>query len=133
MARATIDDVARLAGVSIKTVSRVVNREANVRESTRKRVDEAVAELHYSPNQSARSLASRRSFLIGLLYDDPGRYAVPSSGYVIKLQQGLLRACKAANYDVLIFEQISKQGRLGPPTIPFGDPASAHRSPFCSR
>ncbi|MEM9209658.1 MAG: LacI family DNA-binding transcriptional regulator, partial [Pseudomonadota bacterium] len=62
----------------------------------------AVAELHYSPNQSARSLASRRSFLIGLLYDDPGRYAVPSSGYVIKLQQGLLRACKAANYDVLL-------------------------------
>ena len=102
MARATIEDVAKLAGVSIKTVSRVVNREANVRESTRKRVDDAVAELHYSPNQSARSLASRRSFLIGLLYDDPGRYAVPSSGYVIKLQQGLLRACKAANYDVLL-------------------------------
>lgn len=102
MAKATIDDVAKLAGVSIKTVSRVVNREANVRESTRKRVDDAVAELHYSPNQSARSLASRRSFLIGLLYDDPGRYAVPSSGYVIKLQQGLLRACRAANYDVLL-------------------------------
>ena len=102
MAKATIDDVAKLAGVSIKTVSRVVNREANVRESTRKRVDAAVAELHYSPNQSARSLASRRSFLIGLVYDDPGRYEVPSSGYVIKLQQGLLRACKAANYDVLL-------------------------------
>ncbi len=102
MAKATIDDVAKLAGVSIKTVSRVVNREANVRESTRKRVDAAVAELHYSPNQSARSLASRRSFLIGLIYDDPGRYAVPSSGYVIKLQQGLLRACKAANYDVIL-------------------------------
>lgn len=102
MAKATIDDVARLAGVSIKTVSRVVNRETNVRESTRQRVDEAVAELHYSPNQSARKLASRRSYQIALLYDDPSRYAVPSSGYVIELQQGLLTACKAAAYDLLI-------------------------------
>ena len=102
MGKATINDVAKLAGVSIKTVSRVVNREANVRESTRKIVDDAVAELQYSPNQSARKLASRRSYQIALLYDDPSRYEVPSSGYVIKLQQGLLKACKQEKYDLLI-------------------------------
>ena len=57
MPRATIDDVAELAGVSIKTVSRVVNREPNVRQSTREKVDRAIAKLKYRRNLSARSLA----------------------------------------------------------------------------
>ena len=102
MPRATIDDVARLAGVSIKTVSRVVNREPNVRETTRDKVELAIAELHYRPNLSARSLASHKSHLIALVYDDPGAYNVPSFGYVIRMQQGMLHACKAATHGLLI-------------------------------
>ena len=102
MPRATIDDVAKLAGVSIKTVSRVVNREPNVRESTREKVERAIAELNYRPNLSARNLASHRSHLIGLIYDDPSAYEIPSAGYVISLQQGVLRACGAADYELLI-------------------------------
>ena len=102
MAKATIDDVARLAGVSPKTVSRVVNREPNVRESTRTQVEQAIGQLQYRPNQFARNLASHRSHLIGLIYDDPSAYEVPSSGYVIRLQQGTLRACKATNHELLI-------------------------------
>lgn len=102
MSNATIDDVAKLAGVSPKTVSRVVNREPNVRESTREKVEHAIAELNYRPNQFARSLASQRSNIIGLIYDDPSAYEVPSSGYVMRLQQGSLRACRAANYELLI-------------------------------
>ena len=102
MPKATIDDVAGLAGVSIKTVSRVVNREPNVRQSTRDRVDKAIAELKYQPNLSARNLASHRSHIIVLIYDDPSAYDVPSSGYVIRMQQGTLRACKQANYELLI-------------------------------
>ena len=102
MQKATIDDVAKLAGVSIKTVSRVVNREPNVRESTRATVETAIAELNYRPNQSARNLASHRSRLIGLVYDDPDAYETPSSGYIIRMQQGALRACKAQNYELLI-------------------------------
>ena len=100
--KATIDDVAELAGVSIKTVSRVVNREPNVRESTREKVDKAIAKLNYRPNLSARNLASQRSHLIVLVYDDPSAYEVPSSGYVIRMQQGTLRACREANYELLI-------------------------------
>jgi len=57
----TVFDVAKLAGVSIKTVSRVVNCEPNVRASTRERVDQAIEELDYRPNQAARNLASQRS------------------------------------------------------------------------
>ena len=57
---ATIVDVANLAGVSIKTVSRVVNREPNVRPATKDRVNDAIAALNYTPNEAARDLASRR-------------------------------------------------------------------------
>lgn len=102
MPKATIDDVAKLAGVSIKTVSRVVNRERNVRESTREKVQQAVAQLNYRPNLSARNLASLRSHIIGLVYDDPSAYEIPSGGYVIRMQQGVLRACGAADYELLI-------------------------------
>lgn len=102
MRKATIDDVAKLAGVSIKTVSRVVNREPNVRDSTRESVEHAIAELNYRPNQSARNLASHRSRLIVLIYDDPSVYEIASSGYVTRLQHGALRACHHANYELLI-------------------------------
>ena len=102
MARPTIDDVAALAGVSIKTVSRVVNREPNVRESTREKVEKAIAELNYRPNTSAQNLASHRAHLIVLVYDDPSAYEVPSSGYIIRLQQGALRACRRAGFELLI-------------------------------
>jgi len=102
MPRATIEDVAQLAGVSIKTVSRVVNHEPNVRESTRENVEKAITKLNYRPNLAARNLASLHSHLIGLIYDDPSAYEVPSAGYVIRMQQGALRACQTANYELLI-------------------------------
>ena len=102
MTKSTIDDVANLAGVSMKTVSRVVNREPNVRESTRAKVEAAIAQLHYRPNPSARGLASHRAHLIGLIYDDPSAYEIPSAGYVISMQQGSLQACRDAHYELLI-------------------------------
>lgn len=68
--RPTLRDVAREAEVSIKTVSRVVNREPAVRPATAARVREAVARLGYRPNQLARSLQGRRSRTIGLMIAD---------------------------------------------------------------
>ena len=100
--RPTIEDVAALAGVSIKTVSRVVNREPNVRESTRDKVDRAIAELGYRPNPSAQNLASSRARLIVLVYDDPAAYEVPSSGYIINLQEGVLDACRERGFELVI-------------------------------
>lgn len=102
MARATIDDVAELAGVSIKTVSRVVNQEPNVREATRAQVERAIAQLNYRPNLSARNLASQRARVIALVYDDPSAYQNPSSGYIISMQTGILRACQKADYRFII-------------------------------
>jgi LacI family transcriptional regulator len=100
--RATIEDVASLAGVSIKTVSRVVNREPNVRASTQEKVENAVAKLQYRPNPSARDLASHRARLIVLVYDDPSAYEAPSAGYIIKMQEGALRACRPDGFELLI-------------------------------
>jgi LacI family transcriptional regulator len=95
--RSTIDDVARLAGVSIKTVSRVFNNEPNVRPVTRERVMDAATELEYRPNLSARRLAANRAFVIAMLYDNP-----KAPDYVAEVQDGALRACRARGYDLLI-------------------------------
>jgi DNA-binding LacI/PurR family transcriptional regulator len=64
---ANIFDVARLAGVSHQTVSRVINDLPNVRPSTRERVERAIAQLHYSPSPAARALVTRRTRTIGLV------------------------------------------------------------------
>ncbi|WP_424443718.1 LacI family DNA-binding transcriptional regulator [Phenylobacterium hankyongense] len=103
MPTVTIDDVAELAGVSIKTVSRVLNQEPHVREATRERVLKAAKELDYTPNVSARALAGARSYLIGLYYDNP------SPGYVGQVEQGAMAACRPAGYH-LIVEQVQEAG-----------------------
>jgi LacI family transcriptional regulator len=95
--RPIIDDVADLAGVSIKTVSRVLNDEPNVRPTTRDRVLHAAAELEYRPNLSARRLAANRAFVIAMLYHNP-----KAPDYVADIQSGALRACRARGYDLLI-------------------------------
>ncbi|MDG2403961.1 MAG: LacI family DNA-binding transcriptional regulator [Paracoccaceae bacterium] len=72
--RATAQDVADLAGVSLTTVSRAFNPDLQVAKKTRELVRTAADQLHYAPNMAARALASRRSNLIGLLvnnFDDP--------------------------------------------------------------
>lgn len=102
MPKATIDDVAELAQVSIKTVSRVVNHEPNVREATREKVEAAITQLNYRPNKAAQNLASHHSHLIVLIYDDPTAYEIPSAGFIIRMQEGALRACGKANYELLI-------------------------------
>lgn len=65
--RPTVEDVARLSGVSTATVSRVLNAPAQVRHETRQRVTDAVAQLGYTPNYRARALASKRSDTIGAI------------------------------------------------------------------
>ena len=94
--RITIEDVAALARVSIKTVSRVLNDEPNVQISTRQRVTEAINRLNFRPSRVARSLAARRTFILGLMYDNPCAH------YVAKLQAGALRACASEGYDLLV-------------------------------
>jgi DNA-binding LacI/PurR family transcriptional regulator len=101
---ATLRDVARLAGVSIKTVSNVVNDYPHVRPATRQRVREAITALGYSPNLSARSLRSGRSGVLGL--------AVPelSLPYFAELADEVIQAAERRGLVVLI-EQTSRSRR----------------------
>ncbi len=92
----TITDVAAQAGVSIKTVSRVMNQEPGVHPQTREQVLKVVAALKYRPKLSARSLAGARSYLIGLLYYDP------SAAFVGRVQQGATLRCREAGYHLVV-------------------------------
>ncbi len=100
--RAKINDVAEAAGVAIKTVSRVLNNEPNVREETRTRVLEIVKQLNYHPSLSARSLAGRRSFLIGLIYENP------SANYIVDLLHGARARCREGRFQMLSHQAIGK-------------------------
>lgn len=100
--KVTINDVAKLAAVSIKTVSRVMNNESSVREATRDKVQAAIEQLNYQPNLAARSLAGTKSYTIAFIYDNPNAY------YVIDMQNGILSECKKQGYDLLIHPCNSK-------------------------
>lgn len=80
----TIHEVARQAGVSPMTVSRVMNNNNNVREATREVVMRAVRELNYTPNPAARSLAAAQGTRIALIYTNP------SAAYLSELLVGAL-------------------------------------------
>jgi DNA-binding LacI/PurR family transcriptional regulator len=90
----TIFDVARLAGVSHQTVSRVINNHSSVRESTRERVRQAVEQLSYRPNAAARAMVGARSRNLGLITTGSSDYG-PTSTVL-----GLLSAARAADYSV---------------------------------
>lgn len=94
--KSTINDVARLAEVSKKTVSRVINKSPKVSDRTREKVEKVVAELNYSPDPQARGLAFRKSFLLGLVYDNPN----PS--YVAAIQEGVLGYCRDEGYELVV-------------------------------
>ncbi len=93
--RNTISDVARVAGVSIKTVSRVLNNERYVRTDTRERVEAAMAGLAFSPSQAARALAGKRSHQIALIYDNHSPY------YIHAVQEGVWARCREAGVRML--------------------------------
>ena len=93
---ANIFDVARLAGVSHQTVSRVVNNLPNVRPATRQRVEDAIKQLRYRPSTAARSLVTRRTRTIGLITTGAPDYG-PSSTLL-----GFNEAARKARYVVSI-------------------------------
>ena len=96
----TIKEVAALAGVSQMTVSRVLNDQSAVKETTRKRVQAAIRELNYRPNVMARNLAGRSGLFIGLIYRNP------SYGYLSEFLLGALNACREMGHYLIVEEPI---------------------------
>ena len=101
----TINDVARIAGVSKKTVSRVINRSPLLNDDTRKRVETVIADLGYIPNPQARALALRRNFLIGLVHDNPNAQTV------MNVQQGMLEALHDTEFEMVVRPLIGDRRR----------------------
>ncbi len=93
---ATIRDVAERAGVSIKTVSRVINDEPFVRETTRQKVLVAINELGFVANQSARQLATGQSFAIGLIFHNASWH------YLQDVLRGVLETARVAGYSTIL-------------------------------
>ncbi len=100
--QATINDIARLAGVSKKTVSRVINRSPLVHEDTRTKVLALMNEQGYVPDPQARGLAFRRSFLIGLVYDNP------NAQYIVNIQNGALDTLRGSGFELVVHPCDSK-------------------------
>jgi LacI family transcriptional regulator len=94
--RATINDIARLANVSKKTVSRVINQSPFVKEATRAKIDAVIQQIGYAPDPQARGLAFRRSFLIGLIYDNP------NAQYIVNIQDGVLDALRGSGFELVV-------------------------------
>ncbi len=94
--RSTINDIARLANVSKKTVSRVINNSPFVKEETRLKVNAIIREVGFEPDPQARGLAFRRSFLVGMIYDNP------TPQYIVNMQQGILDAMRGTSYGLLV-------------------------------
>ncbi|QNM81860.1 LacI family DNA-binding transcriptional regulator [Sphingomonas sabuli] len=92
----TIDDVARHAGVSAMTVSRVINGENNVRDATRDRVKEAIEKLSFRPNTAARNLAAGKDAHIALLYSNP------SNAYFSEILVGALDGARRGGHHLII-------------------------------
>jgi LacI family transcriptional regulator len=87
----TIQDVARHAQVSVKTVSRVMNQHEHISQKTREKVERAMQDLNYAPSAIARQMRLGDNLSIGVLLADP------SSGYQSQLNHSLLKACSKAH------------------------------------
>lgn len=96
--KARIQDVALAAGVSMMTVSRVLNQDPNVSDNTRSKVLAVAKQLHYRPNESARRLASNKSYLLGLIYDNP------SDAYISQFLLSALKNCRAKGFHLVVDE-----------------------------
>ena len=92
----TINDIARMAGVSKKTVSRVINRSPLLNRETRDRVETIIRDTGYVPNPQARALALGRNFLIGLVYDNP------NVQMILSMQKGILEALHGTEFELVI-------------------------------
>ena len=93
---ATIMHVAHQAGVSQRTVSRVINESPLVHEQTRSRVQAVIRSLDYRPSMRARALASKQSFMIGLVHDDPNAVVLDH------VQRGIFAICTRRHYELVV-------------------------------
>lgn len=94
--KSTLSDIAKLAGVSIKTASRVVRKEPRVSPQTRAAVEEAIKTLNYRPSVAPRAVVGSRSYVIALIFDNP------NASYIVELLQGALEQARKDGYHLIV-------------------------------
>jgi len=98
----TLEDIARISGVSRSTVSRVINVDPNVGERTRQKVQEVIQNLNFQPNMAARGLAAGSSKVIGLVIP-VGISSIFSDPYFPLVVQGVSSACNHLGYSIMLW------------------------------
>ena len=93
---ATVSDVAREAGVSAMTVSRVVNRKGNVKQATVDKIQEAIAKVDYRPNIGARRLSGGRTYQMLMIFNNP------NITWTAEVLIGMMHACHKIGYHLMI-------------------------------
>lgn len=94
--KATINDIAAMAGVSKKTVSRIINDSPLVKDETRQLISTLFKLVDYVPDPQARGLAFRHSFLVGMIYNNP------NPQYIVTIQQGILDGIAGSEYELVV-------------------------------
>jgi len=102
MKRLTLEDIAKAAGVSPSTVSRVFNNQIGARSKVRERILQVIAETGFQPHAAASSLASQRSNVIGLLVPAPASQVL-SQLYLLQLAEHMTQTCQDYNYLLSLF------------------------------
>lgn len=92
----TLQTVAQEAGVSLKSVSRVLNGEPCVSEKMRTKVQDTIAELGFKPNMAARQLRGQRSYSLSVIYEPP------ASEFLTGILEGLLPVCRETSYKLIL-------------------------------
>jgi LacI family transcriptional regulator len=105
MSRVKLKDIAEKAGVSLMTVSRVMNNDPKVGAKTRDKITAIAQELNYSPNVAARRLSSSKSFFIGIVCE----YA--DANYVSKFLVGALKKCRTNGFHIVIDETVGQTAK----------------------
>lgn len=106
-----IYDVAKNAGVSIATVSRVLNNKGQVKEETREKILKAINELNFQPNMNARGLAHNTTKIIGALLPEFSDYSIPDS-FLLEFLNGVQQMLSEYGYSLLIINGNTKEGNV---------------------
>lgn len=106
-----LEDIAKIAGVSRSTVSRVINKEGYVSPATRSRVMEVVEALNFTPNHAARTLVTQRSHVVGVVVPGTAKVFFGDNSYFPMLLQGVAEAVNVHHYNMLLWLGESNEQR----------------------
>ena len=118
--RPTIKHIAEMCGVSVATVSYVINGKRKLKPATRERVLRAMEEVNYHPNAVARGLQSKRVHTLGVLFGVPGEIDFLHHSYITRLLRGVIKCAREENFDITFFTSPWQNAAVSAPPLADG-------------